>query len=65
MVREMATSVWGDDSSPVALAQRFSFNKAVFKPFMYKFSDHLSAKGKSRPAATLWITSMGGVTSEH
>ena len=22
----------------------FSFNKAVFKPFMYKFSDHLSGK---------------------
>ena len=28
----------------------FSFNKAVFKPFMYKFSDHLSGKSAQLPS---------------
>ena len=31
----------------------FSFNKAVFKPFMYKFSDHLSGKSAQLPSVAV------------
>ena len=33
----------------------FSFNKAVFKPFMYKFSDHLSGKSAQLPSVAVRV----------